>query len=47
MQMSCPLRTEMEKRRKERMEKDKANVSAVKEEFSVLASTEKEMSFMD
>ena len=33
MQMSCPLR----------MEKDKANVTAVKEESSVVASTEKEM----
>ena len=37
---------EKEKRRKERMEKDKANVTAVKEESSVVASTEKEMSFM-
>ena len=46
MQMSCPLRMEKEKRRKERMEKDKANVTAVKEESSVVASPEKEMSFM-
>ena len=46
MQMSCPLRMEKEMRPKERMEKDKANVTAVKEESSVVASTEKEMSFM-
>ena len=46
MQMSCPLRMEKEKRGKERMEKDKANVTAVKEESNVVASTEKEMSFM-
>ena len=46
MQMSCPLRMEKEKRHKERMEKDKANVTAGKEESSVVASTEKEMSFM-
>ena len=45
-QMSCPLRMEMEKRRKERIEKDKANVTTVREESSVVASTEKEMSFM-
>ena len=37
---------EKEKRRKERMEKDKENVTGVKEESSVVASTEKEMSFM-
>ena len=37
---------EKEKRRKERMEKDKANVTAVKEESSVVASTEKDISFM-
>ena len=36
---------EKEKHRKERTEKDKANVTAVKEESSVVASTEKEMSF--
>ena len=46
IQMSCPLLMEKEKRCKERMEKDKANVTAVKEESSVVASTEKEMSFM-
>ena len=46
MQMSCLLCMEKEKHRKERMEKDKANVTAVKEESSVIASTEKEMSFM-
>ena len=36
-------RMEKEKRRKKRMLKDKANVTAVKEESSVVASTEKEM----
>ena len=46
MQMSCPLRMDKEKRRKERMEKDKANVTALQEESSVVASTEKDMSFM-
>ena len=45
MQMSCPLRIEKEKRRKERNDKEKANVTAVKEESSV-ASGEQEMAFM-
>lgn len=45
MQMSCPLRMEKEKRRRERNDKEKANVTAVKEESSV-ASDEKEIAFM-